>query len=169
MPKEELVTLVDHLDNVLGFKPRHLLNHNDRYRSTSVWIENSNGDVLLAKRHPNKQPYPGLWGPAASGTVRHTETYSANAHKELEEELGITQLPLIEVSRGAIDHIDGSQRFSVWYKGLLDLPVSLLSLHPDEVAEARWASKSSLLKELSLQPHYFIPSSVYWAKLFLGQ
>ncbi len=169
MSKNELVIVVDHQDNILGFKPRHLLEHNDRYRSTSIWIENSNGDILLAKRHPSKQHYPNLWGPAASGTVGHLETYSANAHKELQEELGIAQLPLIEIKRGAIDHIDGSQRFSVWYMGLLDLPISSLNPHPDEITEVRWVTKNKLLDELYAQSDNFIPSSVYWAKLFLGQ
>ena len=62
------------------------------YRVSSLWITNSKGEVLLARRAFNKKHDPGKWGPAVSGTVEEGETYESNIIKETEEELGIKSL-----------------------------------------------------------------------------
>jgi isopentenyldiphosphate isomerase len=46
----EPVTIVDEKDSVLGTKDRELVNDNDRWRAVAIWVEDNEGNVLLAKR-----------------------------------------------------------------------------------------------------------------------
>ncbi len=89
------VQIVDENDNLIGHKPRTEVDFTkDIYRSACIWIENSKGEVLLARRALNKDKDPGMWGTAAAGTVDEAETYESNAYKELEEEIGLTGVEL---------------------------------------------------------------------------
>ncbi len=165
---DELCILVDSHDNILGYKPREHLTHGDRHRSTAIWLENSRGEVLLAQRHAHKQPHPGLWGPAVTGTVNHHETFFQNAYRELQEELGLKPMLLTEILRQSVDHPDGSKRFTVWFKGQTDLPLQDFRLQPEEVAGVRWVSKPWLQEDLLNNPQKYMPSARFWPELFLG-
>lgn len=49
----------------------------DIFRTASLWITNSNGDILLAQRKFDKKVDPGKWAEAVVGTVEeqiHTKT-----------------------------------------------------------------------------------------------
>ncbi len=165
--KNELTVLVDEHDDILGYKPRHQLETSDRFRSTAIWLENSQGEVLLAKRHITKQPHPGLWGPAATGTVSHHETFLQNAYRELSEELGMEKVLLAEVHRSPVDHPNGAKRYTVWFKGFTDQPIHDFQLQPSEVSEVSWVSKVWLRNDLAQNPQHYIPSAQLWHDLFL--
>ncbi|MCL1902059.1 MAG: NUDIX domain-containing protein [Alphaproteobacteria bacterium] len=55
-----------------------------------IWIINSNGELLLQLRHPNKVTHPNMWDISAAGHIRAGETMVQGGLRELKEELGVT-------------------------------------------------------------------------------
>ena len=55
-----------------------------------VVVRHSDGDFLLMKRSPEKEHYPNIWEIGAGGSVVQGETAEESAHRELEEETGIS-------------------------------------------------------------------------------
>jgi len=83
------IPIVKNNDEIIKYKKRSEILENDIYRVSSLWITNSSGEVLLAKRAKIKKNHPGVWGPAVSGTVEKDETYYENILKETNEEIGL--------------------------------------------------------------------------------
>ena len=52
--KEEII-IVDENDQIIGHKVRGTLDQKDVYRVSALWVQNSNGHVLLAKRALTKK------------------------------------------------------------------------------------------------------------------
>ena len=69
------VTIVDKDDNIIGSRDRKSLAEGDIYRVSALWVTNSRGEILLARRHKNKSHHPRKWGPAVAGTVEENESY----------------------------------------------------------------------------------------------
>jgi len=88
--QDEIIKVVDIKDR----KPGEIC------RITGLWLTDPEGNILLAQRAFNKKLSPGLWGPAAAGTVEEGETYESNIIKEAEEEIGLAGLkPTSEILR----------------------------------------------------------------------
>ncbi|GAF94063.1 unnamed protein product, partial [marine sediment metagenome] len=79
------IIIVDDNDKIIGYKERDTLKREDIYRVSALWITNSHGEILLARRHHTKSHRPRKWGPAVAGTVDAGETYEDNIIKEAEE------------------------------------------------------------------------------------
>ncbi len=47
-----------------------------------MWLRNSLGQSLLAKRSASKELDPSKWGPAVAGTIEAGQTYESNIYKE---------------------------------------------------------------------------------------
>ena len=87
---EPNIVVVDGEDNVIEHKSREAVDREGLiYRVSALWIKNSSGESLLARRARTKTHSPGMWGPAAAGTVEEGESYEKNIIKEAEEELGV--------------------------------------------------------------------------------
>lgn len=166
-PGDEYAIVVDDQDNVITYKKRRDLKSTDRIRVTGVWIENSAGKVLIAQRSYKKELHPGLWGPAAAGGVAKGESYEENAYKELEEEVGLTNIPLELVDSATVDHSDGTRRYAAWFKGYSDTAIADLTLE-DAVETVKWVDKKWLAVDLKVHPEKYVPSAVeHWHQLFL--
>lgn len=96
MAEEEMLTVVDKDDNVLGYKPRSECHNREDlvlHREVHVLVFNSKGELLLQKRSMSKDTMPGWWTNSATGHVSKDETQDEAAQKELEEELKIIDEP----------------------------------------------------------------------------
>lgn len=165
-PPKPPIQIVDYNDRLIGHKLRHEVDYAaDTYRSSCVWIENSRRQVLLAQRKWTKDKDPGLWGPAAAGTVDEGETYESNAYKELEEELGITGVKLQPVQK--IRESSPRQQFIQCFKGYADWPLERVVLQADEVEQAAWVNHQDLLNDLEKHPQKYVPSMSKLLKLFI--
>ncbi len=51
---DEQIILVDEDDSVIGHKSRISLSKSDRTRVSVIWVQNSQGQVLLARRSKQK-------------------------------------------------------------------------------------------------------------------
>ena len=58
--------------------------------STNVFVLNSQGEVLCHQRSLQKERHPGAWSTHLGGHVGSDETFEINAHKEVQEESGVT-------------------------------------------------------------------------------
>lgn len=104
-----------------------------------IWTINSDGKILIDKRHSNKK-FGGLWE-CTGGSVIMSEDSKMGSIRELEEELGIKAniKDLI-----LIHSIRLEDRFVDTYIIKKDVEINILKLQEEEVTEARFVT----LKEL---------------------
>lgn len=93
--QDELVTIVDERNKVVGAVPRQEMRAGRLFhRATYVLVFNSRGELYVQKRTASKDVFPGYYDVAAGGVVLSGESYEECAVRELGEELGIKGLPL---------------------------------------------------------------------------
>ena len=87
---EEQVILVDTKDNPIG-KMNKLEAHQKGllHRAISIFIFNSNGEMLLQKRALHKYHTPGLWSNSACSNQRANDFTKQAAERRLQDEMGI--------------------------------------------------------------------------------
>jgi isopentenyldiphosphate isomerase len=92
----EYFDIVDENDNVIGSAPRHLCHGNPAlvHRVAHVLVFNRAGELLLQKRAMSKDVQPGKWDTSVGGHLDPGENYLQAAYREMEEELGIRDVPL---------------------------------------------------------------------------
>lgn len=157
------IIIVDKEDNKIGSKNRDEINNNDIYRVSALWIKNSEGKSLLARRSFKKKKHPGEWGPAVAGTIEKGETYDANIIKEAKEELGLENL---EFQKGPkLISVSGTH-FTQWYFLTIDKPIKEFTIQKEEVEEIKWFSKEEFLEEFNKNPKEFLKSVLYWFNKF---
>jgi len=150
-----MIPLVNKDDKIIGNKNRSDLDYNhDIFRTASLWITNSNGDVLLAQRKLNKKVDPGKWAEAVGGTVESDDSYLATIIREAQEELGLTYLEIIE---GPKQFITTPCRYFVqWYKACINKPITDFIIQQEEVEQVAWVPMSELLGEFKANPDKYI-------------
>lgn len=109
-----------------------------------IGVFNARGEMLIQKRHREKQLWPGLWDISAGGSGIAGENSRSAAHRELLEEIGIDK-----------DFTGIRPRFTVYfdvgfddfYCVQEDIPdLSVLRLQEEEVEQVRWAAREEVLR-----------------------
>ena len=158
------IILVDEKDTIIGYKDRADLEGHDIYRVAALWITNSKGDILLARRHHTKSHHPNKWGPAVAGTVEEGETYESNIMKEAKEEIGLIN---IQLQRGPkIEVHNQYHHFVQWYTLHIDQDIDAFTMQEDEVEEIKWIPPHELEKQLREHPETFLPMMRTYYALF---
>lgn len=149
------IPIVDDQDKIIGSKERDDINYNvDIFRTASLWITNSNGDILLAQRKLDKKVDPGKWAEAVGGTVEGDDTYEETVLREAEEELGIKG---ISITKGPKQFITTPCSYFVqWYTATIDQPAIAFVIQEDEVEQIAWIPKGQLLADLEANPSKYI-------------
>ncbi|WP_281647616.1 NUDIX hydrolase YfcD [Parendozoicomonas sp. Alg238-R29] len=94
---EERVVIVDEENDVVGSATRSEMRAGRLcHRAVFVFVFNSDGELLIQERTMSKDVWPGAYDLAAGGVVDEGEDYDAAAARELEEEMGISGIPLEE-------------------------------------------------------------------------
>ncbi|MEK7175320.1 MAG: NUDIX domain-containing protein [Patescibacteria group bacterium] len=158
------IIIVDENDKIIGYKNRGSLDENDIYRVSALWITNSNGQILLARRHHTKVKHPNMWGPAVAGTVEESESYEENIIKEMEEELGIKNMEIIIGPKVKIDN--QYHHFGQWYTLVVDMELKQFKIQEDEVEEIKWFSPEEFKKQFQEHPEEFLPTMKKYFELF---
>ena len=87
----EYLDIVDENDNVIGKAPRNdIYAKSLTHRIVHVLVYNSKGEMLLQRRHREKDFCPNHWVTSAGGHVQSGETYEQAALREMDEEIGVT-------------------------------------------------------------------------------
>ncbi len=151
------IQIVNENDEYIGAKERSEIDHGtDIYRVSALWLINSLGQVLLAKRAATKDHSPGKWGPAVAGTVEEGETYDENIRKEAKEEIGLVD---VNVTKGKKTRITYPKNyFCQWYFATIDREIDSFTMQVDEVDELAWVDVAKIKQELQDNPDKYIPS-----------
>jgi len=155
---DELVDVVDENDQVVGVVTRSAMRTGRlRHRTAFVLVVSSDGRVLVHRRSPTKDVWPGLWDLAAGGVLASGESYGDGAIRELAEELGITGVALIALvppGHGRFESDEVAEVAAI-YQVTWDGPVEFTD---DEVSEARWVTSAELETMVAHEP--FVPDSI---------
>jgi isopentenyl-diphosphate delta-isomerase len=156
MLQKEEVILVDASDNATGTMEKmeaHRLGL--LHRAFSVFIFNSNDQLLLQQRALSKYHSAGLWTNTCCSHPRPGEETMAAAVRRLKEEMGI-DVPLIyktsftyrtEFENGLSEH-----EFDHVYTGLYD---GAPRINPEEANSYKWLSVQEIKEELQRHPEAF--------------
>lgn len=150
------VILVNEQDEAIGVMDK-MQAHQEAalHRAFSIFVFNSQGELLLQQRALNKYHSAGLWSNACCSHPRPEEEVQAAAHRRLQEELGFdttlthaftfTYQCHFEngLNEHEIDHV-----FIGTYDGALK-PA------PQEVMELQYQSLESVKRSLQLQPQAY--------------
>jgi isopentenyl-diphosphate delta-isomerase len=170
MAREEIVSnaseqliLVDDQDRELGFKAKtdcHM-GKGVLHRAFSIFVFNSDNELLLQQRSPSKMLWPGYWSNTCCSHPRRGEEMDDAVTRRLEQELGFT-CPLEYLYKfkyhaqfGAVgaEHELCSVYFGR-YDGAVDVNVN-------EIAAWRFVGVEALERELKVAPDTFTP----WFKM----
>jgi len=162
----ENVVLVDSEDNVLGVMEK-LEAHQKGvlHRAFSVFIFNSDGEMLLQQRSALKYHSPNKWTNACCSHPRENESYINAANRRLYEELGIKCslkekfhfIYKAKVEKNLWEH-ELDYVFTGQYNGNYQL-------NKDEVADIRFVSIEELNMELEQKSEIFTEwFKIIWKK-----
>lgn len=152
------VVVVDSNDRPIGLKSYSQLKYEDIYRVSALWLtDTATSDCLITQRKYTKHNDPGKWMAAVSGTIEEGETYDQNIIHEIEEEIGLTNLPLEKGPKEFID--DGKHTFFVqWYCAQVDKNKTIINIQEDEVEDYAWIPRKQLMHEVRTNPGKFVAS-----------
>ncbi|HAD97230.1 MAG TPA: isopentenyl-diphosphate delta-isomerase [Cryomorphaceae bacterium] len=147
----ENVVLVDEHDNELGLMEKMEAHRQGLlHRAFSVFILNSNGELMMQQRAFHKYHSGGLWTNTCCSHPRHNERPEDAAHRRLQEEMGF-DCPLNKlfdfVYRAEFDNDMTEHEFDHLYVGYSD---STPRINPDEVASWKWMSLEELERDMAV-------------------
>jgi len=131
-PKNEEVAIVDIDNQLIGSASRHEMRSKGLvHRATYILVFNTQGEIFVQKRTMNKDIYPGFLDVATGGVVLAGESYEESAERELAEELGVRDAPLIS----HFDFFHCDQRNQVWGRVFSCTHDGPMTLQKEEVAD----------------------------------
>lgn len=123
------------------YRGREKIPPNRCMRTVDVWVRNGSGQWLISRRHPDKS-FGGLWA-CTCGAIQYNEDSRTTAARELFEELGLRVRPADGLHAMEIWRYHKSICIDVWAFAA-DAPVEALTLQPEEVTAARWATLADI-------------------------
>ena len=152
---QEILDVVDSQDNVISKASRdYVHNHLLMHRSSHVLLFNSRDELFLQKRSMSKDECPGLWDASAAGHVESGEDYNHCAHRELEEELGVSHIILNKVLYLPAQEITLLEHICV-YKCVTN---SGITINKDEISEGRFWNLSMINQSIHENATIFTPT-----------
>lgn len=141
--KDELLTLVDEEDNVLGPVPRKEVRAKGLlHRGAIVLLKNSKGEFFVHKRTMTKDTAPGMYDVVVGGAVNFGESYEDAAKRELLEEVGIKDAKLDFLFHDTLELEKGRN----WAKVFVCVYDGELKLQKEEIEHGRFMPVEELEK-----------------------
>lgn len=164
--KEEMIDIVDENDNVVDTVPRKKMRKkNLRHRTSFILVFNPKGEVLVTKRTKTKDVYPGLYELFRGGTVVHEETFEQTAYRELEEEVGIRNVPIKVLFKFSYKD-DVQNCMGAVYKCVYD---GEIKIQKSEVESYFFISIRELKEMVEKNPEEFTGDGLYTFKKYLEE
>jgi isopentenyl-diphosphate delta-isomerase len=158
---EEKVILVDASDREIGIAEKMQAHREGLlHRAFSIFILNSQGQLLLQKRAKHKYHSGGLWTNTCCSHPRHEEPTLLAAHRRLQEEMGFDcelQELFSFVYQAQLDNDLTEYEFDHVFVGYCDRkPV----LNPEEAEDWKWIDLKTLQADIQQYPE----SYTYWLR-----
>jgi len=164
MNSEEIVTIVDDRNNVVGAEPRwRMRSYGLPHRAAYILVFNSAGELFVQKRTDSKDIYPGHYDVAAGGVVMAGESYESAALRELEEELGIRGTPLEQ----QFDFYYEEAGNRVWGRVYSCVYDGEMVLQKEEVERGDFQPIDEILRQCERRP--YTPDGLYVIQRYLSQ
>ncbi len=161
---DEIVAIVDEGNNVVGSASRREMRAKRLpHRSTYILVFNSQGQLYVQKRTLTKDLFPGYYDPAAGGVVLAGESYEESARRELEEEMGIRDVPL----NWLFDFFYSDDHTRVWGGVFSCVFDGRIVLQPEEIESGSFLRISDILRRAQTEP--FTPDGMVALSRFLGK
>lgn len=155
----EQVVLVDTKNNKLGLADKHTVHTSNTplHRAFSLFLFNTQGELLLQQRASSKKTWPNIWSNSVCGHPADGETFQAAAIRRAQYELGIT-LHINDLSIVLPEY-----RYRYEHLGVVEhefCPVLVAfgnyqpTPNPKEVKATRFVKWTDFLKEIS-QPNSY--------------
>ena len=155
-PGDEIVAIVDEDNHVVGSAARREMRARRLpHRATYILVFNSVGEVYVQKRTRTKDVFPGYRDPAAGGVVLAGESYLEGARRELEEEMGIRDVPLESLFE--FYHSDANSR--VWGAAFRCVYGGEVTLQEEEVESGAFMEVDAVFRAAATEP--FTPDGLY--------
>jgi len=155
---DELVDVVDELDHVVDSVPRRVMRTERlRHRAVFIAVVDGMGRLLVHRRSPLKDVWPGWCDIAVGGVVGAGETYLDAAHRELAEEIGVSAATLEEIDLGESRAYDDDQ-VSLMARCYVVISEGPFTFDDGEVVEAWWVHRDGL--DDLLRRERFLPDSL---------
>lgn len=158
---EEKVILVDTSDRQIGISEK-LQAHREGllHRAFSIFVLNSQGELLLQRRAKHKYHSGGLWTNTCCSHPRNEEMTLQAAHRRLQEEMGF-DCELRElfsfVYRAELDNELTEYEFDHVFLGYSDrAPIP----NPEEVEAWKWIDLKTLQGDMQQHPECY----TYWLR-----
>jgi isopentenyl-diphosphate delta-isomerase len=152
---DELFDVVDDQDRMISHATRREVHARGLlHRAVHVLIHNGEGGLLLQRRSPHKDTFPGCWDSSCSGHLDAGESYATAARRELGEELGWfdESRPFRHVVKLDASAATGWEFIEIFLLGPVEGP---FAPNPEEITECRWISPVQLEAELRAEPGIF--------------
>lgn len=128
-------------------------------RVARVFLFNNDGEILLQKRSSTMLSFPGMWDQSAAGHVDVGEDNFTTANRELEEELGVNDIELYQITDCYKNSHGKEQTFDAVYKGKVSSGANF-EVDKNEVSEIKWFSIADFEAEILNNPDKFVPPFV---------
>lgn len=152
----EIVAIVDARNNVVGAAPRWEMRANRLiHRSTYILVFNPEGALYVQKRTMSKDVFPGYYDPTTGGVVLAGESYEESAIRELEEEMGIRNVPLTRM----FDFYFADERTQVWGGAFCCVYEGPLTLQAEEVESVSIMTSDEIFRRAKTEQ--FTPDGLY--------
>ncbi len=154
MPK---IAIVNDEDQIIGSAEKSDARKQGQiHRIVRVLLYGGKGDILLQKRHPKAQDSPNCWDFSAAGHVDEGEDYKTAANRELEEELGLSNVPLQYLFKFYTDRTKGAERirrFNMVFVAQID--PNAVKPNLTELGGSEWFTKAQIAQMIHDDPNNF--------------
>lgn len=156
---DEPLILVDEADREIGHLSKGECHDGDGvlHRAFSIFVFNSDGELLLQQRSPDKRLWPLYWSNSCCSHPRRGETMEEATTRRLQQELGLdAELDHLFTFQYRARYLDLGSEFELCrvFAGRSNEPPRPNST---EIEAVRWATADALAREFDDRPEVFTP------------
>jgi len=162
--RDEIVTIVDENNNIVDSVPRSVMRSQKLpHRACYILVFNSHHKIFLQKRTHNKDVYPGYYDIATGGVVLAGETYEESAKRELAEEIGAKNIPLLK----HFDFFHQDSHCRVWGRAFSCIYDGKIVLQQEEVESGDYYTIEEIMRLKEIRS--FTPDGLYVLYRYLDE
>ena len=152
----EKLIIVDENDNQISTGEKLKIHKQGiLHRCFSIFVFNSEGNLLLQKRSISKYHSGGLWTNTCCSHPRAGEAIEIGVHRRLKEEMGF-DCNLKElfsfIYKAELDNNLTEYEYDHVFSGVYD---GEIIANPEEVEDIRWVKPELLFEEINIEPKRF--------------